>query len=166
MTAAATVCAIAAPVSADGQRGPVDKGPGTLAAARKYLEGVWRLQSFVITLPGREPISLPPNGTLTYDDFGNLTMDIHVDLKTAAVLDSVGIHTDKGQLYSKGKTAVDMQNHTLTYILEGQPKAGEPSGPLGLNRPRYWEVEQDLLTTIVKGDDGQAVSTAKWKRSS
>jgi hypothetical protein len=162
--AAAMMALSIAPV--DPQRGPVDKGPGTLAAARKYLEGVWRLKSFVVTLPGREPITLPPNGTLTYDAYGNLTMDIQVDPKTAAFLDTVGIHTNKGSLYSSGKTAVNMQNHTLTYILKGQPPAGAPSGPLGLNRPRYWEVDGDVLTTITKDDSGQAVSTAKWQKSS
>jgi hypothetical protein len=54
-----------------------------------------------------------------------------------------------------------MQNRTLTYIIQGQPAS---TGPLAVTRPRYWEVEADLLTLTTRGDDGQAASVGRWRR--
>ena len=158
---------ITAPLIAD-QRGPVDKGPGTLAAARKYLEGVWQLQTFDIMPPGQAPIHLTRDngkGTLVYDDFGNLTMDITVDAPTAKLLAAAGIATKNGSLYSKGKTAVDVQGRTLRFLLEGQPPTGAQSGPIALNRLRYWEVEGNVLTLSTKDDQGKVVSVGKWEKA-
>ena len=150
------------------QRGPVDKGPGTLAAARKYLEGTWQLQTYDIMPPGRQPIRLTTDngrGTMVYDDFGNLTMDITVDEPTAKLLAAAGIPTKNGSLYSKGKTAVDVQGRTLRYMLEGQPPPGAPSGPLALNKMRYWEVDGNTLTISTKDENGKVVSTGKWQKA-
>ena len=165
--AAIALMLTAAPISAE-QRGPVDKGPGTLAAARKYLEGVWQLQTFDIMPPGVPAIHLSRDngkGTLVYDDFGNLTMDITVDAPTAKLLAAAGIQTKNGSLYTKGKTAVDMQGRTLRFILEGQPPTGAPSGPLALNRLRYWTVDGNVLTLTTKDDQGNAVSIGKWEKA-
>jgi hypothetical protein len=158
---AATV-AVAAPLE---QFGPVDKGPGTLTAARKYLEGRWTLLSYEIFPPGEKPVRLEGKGTLFYDDFGNLEMDIRVDGKTALVLEGVGIPTTDGILTTKGRTVINLQGRTLVFVLEGQPAFGHPSGPLALNRPRHWQVEGDELTLTTKGDDGQPLSISRWKKS-
>jgi len=150
------------------QRGPVDKGPGTLAAARKYLEGRWDLQTFDIMPPGQATIHLSKQtgkGTLIYDDFGNLEMDIKVDGPTAKLLSAAGIQTTNGSLYSKGKTAVDMQGHTLRFILEGQPPTGAPSGPIALNRLRHWQVDGNVLTLTTKDDAGKVLSAGKWQKA-
>ena len=150
------------------QRGPVDKGPGTLAAARKYLEGTWQLQTYDIMPPGRAPIHLTKDtgrGTLVYDDFGNLTMDITVDEPTAKLLAAAGIPTKNGSLYTKGKTAVDMQGRTLRFILEGQPPTGAPSGPIALNKLRHWEVDGNILTLTTKDEAGKALSVGKWQKA-
>jgi len=147
------------------QRGPVDTGPGTLAAARKYLEGRWRLLSFEVTPEGKEPIRVLGAGTLIYDGFGNLTVEIRVDRATAAMLEANGIQTDKGVLSTRGRTAVDLQSRTLTYTLEGQAPLGAPSGPLALNRPRHWQVEGNVLTVTTKNDQGQNVSVGKWEKA-
>ena len=155
-----------APDLAARQRGPVDAGPGTLAAARKFLEGRWRLLSFEIT-PGPDSIRVLGAGTLVYDDFGNLTIDIRVDPPTAARLEAAGIATTKGSLMTKGRTVIDPQARTLTFVLEGQqPYAfGSVSGPLALNRPRHWQVDGKLLTLTTKGDDGQTVSVGRWEKA-
>ena len=57
-----------------------------------------------------------------------------------------------------------MQARTLTYVVQGQPPAGAPSGPLALNRKRHWVVEGNLLTLTTKADDGKALSVAKWQK--
>ena len=165
--AAALALLMTAPIAAE-QRGPVDKGPGTLAAARKYLEGTWQLQTYDIMPAGRQPIRLTTEngrGTMTYDDFGNLTMDITVDEPTAKLLAAAGIPTKNGSLYSQGKTAVDVAGRTLRYLLDGQPPPGAPSGPLALNKLRHWEVDGNTLTISTKDENGKVVSTGKWQKA-
>src|SRR5688572_15156793 len=73
------------------QRGPTETGPGSLAAARRYLEGRWGLISFDVFPPGQPPIQVKGGGTLTYDAFGNLDVQIRVDRATAALLEDAGI---------------------------------------------------------------------------
>ena len=117
--------------------GPVAAGTGSLAEARKYLEGRWTLESFEVFPPGRAPITVKGTGVLTYDDFGNMRMEIRTDQATSDGLRSVGIDVREGVLSTDGRTAVDLQNRTLTYFLEGQAcrrhrTAGdEPAAALG-----------------------------------
>jgi hypothetical protein len=147
------------------QRGPVETGPGSTAAARKYLEGRWSLVSFEVLPPGRPPIRLSGAGRLTYDAFGNLDVDIRDDDTTGTLLETAGITSSRGVLSTRGRTVVDMQARTLTYVLEGQPPFGAPSGPLALNRPRHWQVEGNVLTLTTRGDDGQPVSVGRWEKA-
>jgi hypothetical protein len=156
--------AAAAPLAQRLKRGPVETGPGTLTAARKYLEGRWDLLSYEIFPPGKPPVRLQGKGTLVYDDFGNLVMEVRVDNDTALVLEGVGIRTTDGVLLTKGRTVIDLQAHTLVFMLDRQPAYGVPSGPLALNRPRHWEVSGDELTLTTKGEDGQPSSVSRWKK--
>jgi hypothetical protein len=64
--------------------GATETGPGTLTAARKYLEGRWTLLSYLVYTPDGRPITLQGTGLLTFDEFGNLTMDIRADKASAA----------------------------------------------------------------------------------
>jgi hypothetical protein len=142
--------------------GPVDQGPGSLTAARKYLEGRWSLESFEVYPPGKPPIALKGSGTLSYDDFGNLKMDIRADQASADLLRAAGIDIRDGVISSDGRTAVDMQNRTLTYIIPGQTPN---PGPLALNRPRHWVVEGNVLTLTTKDDNGKPLSVGRWRKS-
>lgn len=144
--------------------GPVTTGPGTLTAARKYLEGRWSLITYDIYPPGKPSVRLDGQGTLLYDDFGNLEMDIRVNEKTAILLEDVGIQITNGRLATKGRTAIDLQAKTLVFVLDGQPAFGKPSGPLALNRPRHWEVTENELTLTTKGDDGKPLSIGRWRK--
>ena len=148
--------------------GPVDEGKGTLAEARKYLEGRWTLESFDVFPPGRAPVSLKGQGTLTYDSFGNLQIEIRADEKSADLLRAAGIDVQNNVISTTGRTAVNMQNRSLTYIVEGQGAerglVTSSAGPLALSRPRYWHVEGDQLTLTTKDGDGTALSVGKWKR--
>jgi hypothetical protein len=101
---------------------------------------------------------------LTYDQFGNLEIEVHADKESVPYLSRAGIETANGVLMTKGRTAVDMQQHTLTYTLEGQPPLGAPSGPLALNRPRYWQVDGNVLTLTTKDDEGKPTSVGRWMK--
>lgn len=144
--------------------GPVDDGAGTLTAARKYLEGRWTLESFEVFPPGREPLVLNGQGTLTYDEFGNLQMNIRTDEKSGDLLRAAGIEIRDNVIASSGRTAVDLQNRTLTYLVGGQNLAPSNAGPLALSRPRHWEVDADRLTLTTKDESGKPLSVGRWRR--
>jgi hypothetical protein len=141
--------------------GPVDTGTGSLTAARKYLEGHWALESYEIYPAGKPPIQLKGSGTLTYDEFGNLKIDVRADEASTDLLRDAGIDLKDGVLASDGRTVVDMQNHTLTYVVPGQ----NTRGPLSLSRPRHWDVQSNLLTLTTQDDSGKPLSVAKWRKS-
>lgn len=171
------ICAIAVlamrcapgPLNKPIKQGPVATGAGSLTEARKYLEGRWKLVSYQISPAGRPPIELigGGSGTLAYDAFGNLDMQIRVtDAKIADDLRLAGIPLTNGVLSTVGRTAIDMQSRTLTFILEGQSplNTGAPSGPLAMNRPRYWDVNGTVLTLTTRDDAGQTVSVSRWEK--
>ena len=144
--------------------GTPDTGAGTTTAARKYLEGRWGLVSFDVFPPGKAPIKLGGQGSLTYDGFGNMQFEVRIPPDAVEPLRLAGIPSNNGVLSMSGSTVIDMQAQTLTYVVPGQPPAGAPSGPLALNRKRYWVVEGNILTLTTKADDGKALSVAKWQK--
>ena len=71
-----------------------------------------------------------------------------------------------GVIATTGRTALDLQNKKLTYMLEGQPQlvSSAQRGPLAMNRPRYWQVEGENLVLTTKDDGGQPLSVSRWKK--
>ena len=110
--------------------GPVDTGAGTLTQARKYLEGRWTLESFEVYPPGGPAITLKGSGTLSYDEFSNLRIEIRADQASADLLRAAGIDIRDGVISSDGLTAVEIQNHTLQYVVPGQTNTTEPTEEL------------------------------------
>ena len=145
-------------------RGPVDTGAGTLAAARKYLEGRWELLSFEVPCPGRDAIQLNGDGTLLFHGIGTLAMESRTAETTGQALSEAGIPNEKGRLSVKGRTAVDMAHQTLTFVPQGQPLIVPPSGPLAAIHPRHWTVEGDVLTVVTKDNLGNSTSVNRWRK--
>jgi hypothetical protein len=143
---------------------PPNTGPGSVKVARQYLEGRWSLVSFAVYPPNASPVQVKGTGTLVYDDFGNLTMDLNVDEASAALMQKAGIPIEKGRFSTSGRTIVDMQGRSLTYVLDGQPAVGGPAGPLAMSRPRYWVRDGNTLTLSTKDDKGQPLSVGKWQK--
>jgi hypothetical protein len=143
--------------------GPVDTGPGTLASARRFLEGRWQLETFEIHRPGQPPLLLKGSGTLIYDDMSNLRMEVRADEASADLLRAAGVDIRDGMISTEGRTAIDLQNRTLTYALGGQAPLVQ-GGPLAMERPRHWVVDGDILTLSTKDDAGRPLSVARWKR--
>jgi hypothetical protein len=144
--------------------GDVDAGPESLTAARKFLEGRWTLESFEVFPPGKPAIALKGSGTLNYDEFGNLRIEIRADEKSADLLRAAGIDIRDGIISSDGRTVVDLQNRTLSYVLPGQTVGAAAPGPLSPSRLRHWEVKGDLLFLSTWDDNGKPLSTGRWKR--
>jgi hypothetical protein len=165
LLAATTACA-AAPRQKPLPVGKIESGAGSINEARKFLEGRWVLESFEVRPPGKPPILLKGSGVLNYDDFGNLHMEIKADQASADLLRAAGIEMRDGVISADGRTAVDMQNHTLTYFIEGQRSSNQTGGgPLAPSRPRHWEVMGDVLTLTTRDDSGAPLSIGRWKRS-
>ena len=160
----AAVSCKSAPRQRPVQGGPVDQGPESITAARKFLEGRWTLESFEVFPPGKPVIALKGSGTLNYDEFGNLRIEIRADEKAADLLRAAGIETRDGTISTDGRTVVDMQNRTLTYAVPGQTVGAPAAGPLSLSRPRHWEVKGDLLILSTWDDNNKPLSTGRWRR--
>jgi hypothetical protein len=143
--------------------GEVQSGPGTLASARKFLEGRWTLESFEVYPPGKGPVPLKGSGSLLYDDMGNMRMEIRADQDSADALRKAGIDIRDGVISTDGRTAIDLQNKTITYVLQGQAPLIE--GPLSMRIPRHWVVDGDTLTLTTKDQAGKPLSVGRWKRS-
>ena len=142
----------------------VDTGGTTLAVARKHLQGRWDLLSFELHSTGHDPIQMKGEGTLLFDGFGNLEMEIQTDETTGQALSDEGIPFEKGTALGEGRTAVDMSHQTLTFVPEGQPLIVPPAGPLAAIHPRYWTVEGDGLTVSTRDDVGNATTVGRWRR--
>ena len=71
---------------------------------------------------------------------------------------------DDGQLRTKGRTVIDLQAKALVFVLEGQPAFGAPSGPLALNRRRYWQIDGPVLTLTTRDTDGAPLSISRWQK--
>jgi hypothetical protein len=143
--------------------GPVDHGQGTLTDARKRLEGRWALEAFELMPPGRSPITLNGQGTLEYDDFGNLRMEIRADQQSADLLRAAGVELGDGdRISSDGRTVIDLQNKTIAYVVQGQPAGNQAL--LGTARLRYWDIQGEVLVLTTKDDNGQPTSIGRWRR--
>ena len=77
---------------------PVDTGAGSLTAAQKFLEGRWTLESFEVHPPGKPVVTLKGQGTLSYDAFGNLAMEIRTDQAASDLLRAAGIDIRYGPI--------------------------------------------------------------------
>jgi hypothetical protein len=151
-----------APIEAFPQKATAQSREVTLKEARKFLEGMWGLESLVLHLPGKEPIQVKASGTLVYDQFSNLKMEIRADQGSSDLLRTLGIDIRDGVISTNGRTALDRQNRKLTYFLEGQ----DPliPGPLDMRHPRYWEVDGDVLILTTKDEAGRPLSVGRWKK--
>lgn len=164
---AVLACAAAcgtAPVERPMTMGPVDSGAGSVEAARKYLQGRWSLESFEVFPPGHPPVVLNGQGSLNYDEFGNLEIEIRTDEKSADLLRAAGVDVRDNVISSSGRTAIDVQNRTLSYMLGGQTLVPSNAGPLAPARPRHWEVEADRLTLTTRDANGKPLSIGRWRR--
>ena len=90
-------------------------------------------------------------------------MEIRADQASADLLRAAGLDIRDGVISTQGRTAIDLQNRTLTYVLEGQAPLVE--GPLSMKRPRHWVVEGDTLTLTTKDEAGKPLSVGRWRRS-
>jgi hypothetical protein len=147
---------------------PLQTSPvqSSVPEARKFLEGRWALESFEVRPPGKAPVAANGTGVLNYDDYGNLRIEIRADEATSDMLRAAGVEIHDGVISSDGRTVIDLQNHTLTYFIEGQRSSNATGGgPLAPNRPRHWDVTGDVLTLTTRDDSGEPFAISRWKKT-
>jgi hypothetical protein len=143
----------------------VPTGPATLTQARTSLEGKWTLVSMDVFPPHEQPILRAATGTMIYDKFANLTVELHFTPEATRLAERVGIPISNGTMSTTGRTVIDLNNHSLSYVLEGQAAVRPPTGPLDTNRPRYWEVNGNTLTLRTKDADGAVLMVSVWHKT-
>ena len=148
----------AAPRSRPVKMGDVDTGAGSLESVRRQLQGTWELVSLaVVPGGGGAPVPLAARGTLTYDEYGNLTVDAHTnDPNAPQAAQSANL------LSFKGRAVIDAPKSELK--LMDVTGSVDPNTVISTERRRRFAFEGDLLQLSSLQPDGQVAATATWKR--
>jgi len=162
LTTACTPGPLSAPKHAAPMNKPVainsEAGSGALESARRLLTGTWELVALESAPQGdgaRVPVQA--SGTLTYDEFGNLTIDAHTTDPAAPVA-----AREANILSFKGRAVIDLANRELTLMdLTGNV---DPNEVLSPERRRRYEIADDVLTLSSFNERGQVTAVATWRR--
>ena len=136
-----------------------EAGSGELAAARQRLMGTWDLVSLETVPPSGTGARVPvkASGTLTYDQFGNLTIDAHTTDPAAPVA-----AREKNMLSFQGRAAIDVAKSELKLMdLTGNV---DPNEVLAPERRRKFEFGESRLTLSSFDDKGRVTSISVWHR--
>lgn len=158
------VACAAKPLDRPFPTGPVKTGPGTIAEARKYLEGRWSMVSLDLFPANAQPIKVVGTGTLIYDEFANMDVQIKIDEATTRAVEKIGIKVPGGVISQKGQTLVDMTGRTLRFVREGENVIRPIAHPLDIGLPRHWEVDGNTLTLRTKDEKGTILSVGVWRK--
>ena len=157
----------AAPRQRPVKGGPVNTGPGSLEAVRRQLQGTWQLTQFEMYPQPGKPVVLNAQALLTYDDFGNLTVQGEV----REALPGESAPPKNPMLNYSGRAVIDpvrqeMRLQDATSGMEGTGKV-DPAvkKELDPSRVRKFEFTSDgLLKISILDAKGQVASVATFKR--
>jgi hypothetical protein len=150
------------PVNATPMNRPValgsDPASGVLESTRQRFFGTWDLVALEAAPPsGGARAEVTASGTLTYDEFGNLTIDAHTtdtDAPVAAREVSVVVF--------KGRAVIDVPRSELKLMaLTGNV---DPNEVLSPERRRRFEFDADLLKLSSFDERGEVTAIATWRR--
>ena len=137
-----------------------DAGSGAVESARRRLTGTWDLVALESVPPqGGARVPVKASGTLTYDEFGNLTIDAHTTDPAAPVA-----AREASTLSFKGRAVIDVANSELKLLaLTGNV---DPNEVLSPERRRRVEFNADLLKLSSFDERGEVTAIATWRRRS
>ena len=141
--------------------GPVESGPNSLESVRRQFEGQWDLVSAESYGASGQPVAVKARGRLTYDAYGNLTVDARFDNAQEQPDGSLA-----SLLSYKGRAVIDVTTSRL--VLQDMQKrvesgADAPEGMAAANA-RYYAFEGDLLTLTIKDAAGRTTAKTTWRR--
>ena len=137
----------------------VQTGSGSLTAMRQSLEGSWTLVRIEEYEANGTPRPIPAKGTLTYDDFGNLTID-------GELTDPAG-NQARMPLTFKGRIVIDAAKGLIyPQDVEGttEPFAKELAA-VSPDKVRKYSIEGNDLTITYLDKAGKPTATTAWKRN-
>jgi hypothetical protein len=122
------------------------------------LTGTWTLLALESVPPGggaRVPVQA--SGTLTYDEFGNLTINARTTDPAAPIA-----AREVSMLSFTGRAVIDVVNSELKLMdLTGNV---DPNEVLSPERRRRFEFDADTLKLSSFDEGGQVTSIATWRR--
>ena len=125
---------------------------------RRELSGVWDLVALEWA-PSSDGARVPvqASGTLTYDDFGNLTIDAHTTDPAAPVA-----ALEANLLFFKGRAVVDPVRRELKLMdLEGNVNPDEVLAP---ERRRRFAFDGDRLILSSFDSRDRVTAVSMWRR--
>jgi hypothetical protein len=131
---------------------------GEIESARRALQGTWDLAALELApADGAARVPVLATGTLTYDEFGNLTIDAHTTDPAAPVA-----AREATLLSFRGRAVVDVVKRELKLMdLTGNV---DPDEVLSPERRRRYEIVDDTLTLSSLDEQGQVTAIATWRR--
>lgn len=155
---------------------PIAKGPDTMEAARKALEGRWVLLSLNVTAEDGRGAVIDATGVLTSDAFGGMNVEYRFSDAGLKTLDSLGIKTPDAVISTTGRVVIDTQQRRITYVgddFEKRVAGFDPDldarrkNPFALERARYYTLGDDgVLTLATRYDNGKEAAVGRWKKAS
>lgn len=154
--------------------GDVETGTGSLAEARKQLEGSWQLVSLRMANAEGRQTDVDATGSLNLDGFGNLHIEFRMTDAGQKALAGIGITSPNPVLTTTGRAIIDAQQQRVTYVGDDFVKSGgmdasvaaKRNNPLAVERVRYYKFEPDgTLVLSTRYPDGKDASVGRWKRS-
>jgi hypothetical protein len=131
---------------------------GSLELTRQQLMGVWELVDLKNAPPqGGAPVPVKATGTLTYDQYGNLTIDARTSDPGAPVA-----ALEVPRVSFKGRAVIDVANRELKLMdLTGNVNPDEVLAP---ERRRRYAFDADRLTLSSFDDRGTVTAVSTWRR--
>ena len=141
--------------------GPVESGPNSLESVRRVFEGSWDLVSAETYNAAGQPAAMKGKGRLTYDAYGNLTVDARFDASQEQMDGSA-----KNLLSYKGRAVIDVVKSRLVLQDLEKRSASGADAPEGMEaaNARYYAFEGDLLTLTMKDAAGKTTGKTVWRR--
>jgi hypothetical protein len=131
---------------------------GSLETTRQQLMGVWELVDLKNAPPqGGAPVAVKATGTLTYDQYGNLTIDARSSDPNAPVA-----AREVPRVSFKGRAVIDVVNSELKLMdVTGNVNPDEVLAP---ERRRRYAFEKDLLKLSSFDERGTVTAETTWRR--
>ena len=116
-----------------------------------------KLESVSDTAPNGERVPIQATGTLTYDEYGNLTIDAKTTDPAAPIA-----ARERPYLSFKGRAVIDPVKSELRLMnLTGNV---DPNEVLSPERRRRYTVGLDELTLSTLDDQGRVTAISTWRR--
>jgi len=133
---------------------------GNVELTRRQLTGTWDLVTLESAPEGdasKARVPVKAQGTLIYDEFGNLTMNARTTDPSAPIA-----AREVTAMSFKGRAVIDTANSELKLMnLTGNV---DPNEVLAPERRRRYAVTLDTLTLSSYDERGQVTAISTWKR--